>query len=211
MGSSTRYRIAHIVGCLAILGACNFSDTVLVGRNVHSGGAGGSIEGAAGTPPLETGAGGGAGSRALCGLETPSRQLWVTPTESARELARGQGGPIPPGEYQLSMLVHNPEPTCFEEPVAVAQSIFLGSDGAGSVVTAYDWGEPNFASTFRFTVEGASIAIQTTCTEPAGTGAKYPPFGGFESYTASDHTLELISEACRYRAEYWFMPNATSR
>lgn len=226
MRSNAPYQTALGIWALLALIGCEFSDSIVVGRHDISGDSEGSsgLGPSGGGPSSTAGVGGGAGApwapdisptasgpRSLCDLEPQSRMLWISPAASSARPVPGIGGSLVPGEYQLTHLVKYGECPCFDAPEQLAQSLSLSSDGTGFVISDYNDNGTHFASTFSFTTEGNAISFKTKCVEPPGREGERAPFGSFESFTASGHSLVLISQACSYHADYVFVPSAASR
>jgi hypothetical protein len=192
-----------------VLGGCEFSDVIEIGRDQtagrDSGHGGRSGPPAGGTNSNGGGSGGSAGTAPLdsCGVGLQSGGILVEPTAAAGELTPGTGGPFEFGEYRLRRLAAHASGTCFEPAGRLAQALQLLPGGMGSVVSDYPDASLHFVTAFQFTVEDNAIQIRPTCSDP--TGPITNPFGPFETYTAVQGGLVLVSAECRYQADYQFM------
>lgn len=196
---------------VSVLVACEFSDVVEIGRDEArgdgSGGHGsagfgaGAAAGAAALPSVVgQGAGGGAPVEIdRCGIWSRPDYVWAMPTNAAGDMVPGSGGPLLSGEYRLTQLVSHGLSPCVDEDRPLAQTLVFGAD-TGFVISAYQRGD-HFSTAFTFATHDNHIDIQPTCHAPESAPATVP-FGPFETYTATTISLQLFSEACRYRAEY---------
>jgi hypothetical protein len=191
------------------LGGCEFSDVIEIGSD-QTAGRGSGHGGRSGTPVGGTsssggGSGGSAGTAPLdnCGVEFESGGILVEPTAAAGELTPGTGGPFELGEYRLRRLIAHGSGVCFEPAGRLAQALQLLPGGTGSVVSDYPDASLHFVTAFQFTIEDNAIRIRPTCSDPAGPIKN--PFGPFETYTAVQGGLVLVSAECRYQADYQLM------
>jgi hypothetical protein len=211
--------VRSVAGCcsgvLAVatiaLSGCEFSDVVEIGSD-RAGSGPVSRGGGRGLPPSGTSGsggtatdGGGAGTEPVdsCGVGFRSGDLWVQPTTAADAPAPGSGGPFELGEYRLRGLRAHDATNCLQLQGALAQTLLLREDWTGSVVSDYFDTGPPFVTTFTYQIENNAIRITPTCSDPAGPVKS--PFGPFETYTAVQGGLSLVSAECGYQADYQFM------
>lgn len=149
---------------------------------------------------MPAGTSGAAGETPVAGCNVPAAiaQSWAVTTTSDTEIEDGIGGVVVPGQYRLERIVEQ-GCVCFDTEGRFSQTLLLEATGAGSVVARSDRAA-HLAATFTFETAGNAIAVRPTCSEYSGAGLDL--FGPFDSYSAADDRLSLVSEACRYRAEY---------
>jgi hypothetical protein len=224
--SKVRSLPALAVAGVIALGACEFSDSIDIGHQDVGGASGGGVSpsagrgsGAAGRAGAHAGGGGtngtispGAGARhSMCAVGFQPEPMWVKPSESSVNLSPGVGGILMAGEYQLTALIKYGVCPCFDANATLAQALFLGHEGMGSVVSLFQEGGRQFTTKFSFVSHGNAFTLDATCSDPAGPPGAAAPFGSFETFTADGNVLSLISAACSYRADYRLIPRVPSR
>lgn len=183
-----------------------------------SGQAGAGVTGGAGYLSSTGGAGGlGTGSPgslgglggapdSFCGLGGPPADWqYLQPQLGSGPVPAGLGGTIIPGTYKLSQFKEygNTSQCLVNSGNLRYQALNLGSH-SGTLIDE-DNNFLHWPLTFDYATAGAYIVTAITCSPYGGdfgVNKPYGPFGPFETYTASNDTLELFSPQCQYSATF---------
>ena len=142
----------------------------------------------------------------LCGLGGPPAQWqYLQPQFGSGPVPAGLGGTIIPGTYKLSQFIEygNTSQCLVNSGNLRYQALTLGSH-SGTLIDE-DNNYLHWPLTFDYATAGAYIVTAITCSPYGGdfgVNKPYGPFGPFETYTASNDTLELFSHQCQYSATF---------
>lgn len=126
----------------------------------------------------------------------------IQPQISTEPMARGMGGEIIWGTYELETFVEHGDTSHCLTSSAVARYQVLRIGPSSGWLADEDNHFLHWPMTFDYSTAGETIDVTITCYSNAGPNRPYGPFGPFETYTATPDRLELFSPACRYHATF---------